>query len=197
MRYICCLSFVIGWHAALPTEGCGQTAAQDPRVAVGLDLGVSILRTSEWAIDRNDIPVASGLSLEMAYGVTPWLAPYVAYDVSVFGQEFSGFNTGRLGILIRLPLSPSPLVPSLRLELGRLTESGRRSFSFGSIGGGIGVYLGRRWELEVAATTSMPFGTGRTERSTVALDLDRANFTRVFVGLRWHFGGAQSTPGSG
>jgi hypothetical protein len=180
-----------------------QDTAERLPAFTGLSLGLDLVRTSAWSFDEQipelgrdqhyDIPSAGGLGFSVSYALTPYLAPFVAASLSLYGSELSGFSTYQAGIEGRLPQAGRRLLPFAQASLGRLSWSGNMRYGFVEAGAGTELFPFERVALRLALQGAWPLGDGRRNVGSSEAPIYRttrldAGQLRFSLGGRWHFG---------
>jgi hypothetical protein len=180
-----------------------QRSAEPPPAFTGLSLGIDLVRTSSWSFDEQipeldrdqhyDIPSAGGLGFSVSYALTPYVAPFAAASLSLYGSELSGFSTYQAGVEGRLPKAGRGLLPFAQVSVGRLSWSGNMRYGFVEAGAGAELFPFDRVALRLALQRGWPLGDGRRNVGsneapiyrTTRLDASQLRFS---IGGRWHLG---------
>lgn len=177
---------------------------QTPPYAIqgGLNLGLDIAQTSAWDVElsprnaprstpRSTISEATGLGLTASYGVTAWLAPWISYVASLYGEsDASAISETAAGLEFRGQWFRR-LVPSVSFGLGRTSvpTAGGFSFTHADLAAGAEFFLSRRLALRAGLHGLSPLGeaSGATDNGDASFMVSEGR-TQLRLGVRVHLG---------
>jgi hypothetical protein len=193
---IACRAFCAVVLCLVPRAAASQSGSQ---IAVqrGLSLGLEAARTSSWDVElgppyapRATISDAVGLALTVAYGVEPWIAPWVTYAVSLYGDsDASAVSELGGGVEFRGQWF-SRFVPSVALGAGRTRAPTAGGFHFNhfDLAANGDLFVTRRLALRAGVHALRPVGDASGtdgEEPTFHVSDTR---TQIRVGLRLNLG---------
>jgi hypothetical protein len=201
IRLVCRLTMIA---MAASVVGISAVRAQGLQVLpafTGPAVGLELIRGSAWSFDEeipelgrsepHDIPASTGVGAHLSYAVTPYLAPFVAGSVSLYGEELTGFNTHEGGIEVRVPKVGAAVLPFAQASLGRLHWSGDMRYTYVGLGAGAELFLSGRLAVRLGLRGTWPVADGRRNVGPAeapvyrTATLDAAQL-RLSAGICWH-----------
>jgi hypothetical protein len=183
-----------------PGSALSQAASPDA-ILRGLSLGLEGAHTSAWNVElsppnapRSTISEATGLALIVSYGVTPWLAPWISYTASLYGDSDPSAVSELAGGLEFRGQWFKRLVPSVGLGLGSTSAptAGGFSFTHADVAANAAFFVSRRVAFRAGVHALLPVGeaSGSSNSGDTSFDVSDGR-TQLRLGMTVHLGPSQ------